>query len=404
MIRVLKQRKAQVLPDGEWDQLLSLESHRNELSLAGGERWQDLLLMMKAAKTYSSTTQSLDVVLQIYCIVSATERSPEHVNDTDQLIVNSFTLTTPTLHPIGLVLHPKAALLNHSCNPNAVVRCDARLSPHDSTFPQYGSLAIHALRPISKGEEITVSYIETTFPFRQRQQELQDRYFFTCDCDLCLQRQNAITDRFIPSNPRDAPLDPTALTEMEQRAESVFRDVESKPGSEASQTERLSDAVKSLAQSKVWPLHRYPFPQLRQQLMLALLAKQQFTDALYHLAVLVVKVDPVLFAQAHHPIRTIHAWTFWNLCTCVMEEWTRERPMQVEVPMLGLLSCAVMDDLVRALGLEVDMPGHLEQMVNVAYESVKREDLFWKEYCAHRQESRERAWSWIQNKIDDMAI
>jgi hypothetical protein len=38
-----------------------------------------------------------------------------------QFQVNSFTLSTPSLTPIGVAVSPGIALCNHSCEPNAVV-------------------------------------------------------------------------------------------------------------------------------------------------------------------------------------------------------------------------------------------------------------------------------------------
>src|SRR5690348_441136 len=91
-------------------------------------------------------------------------------------MVNCFTLVTPTFDPLGLSLHPLPALLNHSCDYNSVVR--------------YGSNGLHLevipMRKIRKDEEIKISYVDTTHPYRKRQDELRERYFFNCECPKCL--------------------------------------------------------------------------------------------------------------------------------------------------------------------------------------------------------------------------
>lgn len=73
LIRLIKQHKAGLLVEGGWEQLLALESHQDDLRTIGGhqgrQRWQDLLLMTQAIKSYSATELSLELILQLLCIV-----------------------------------------------------------------------------------------------------------------------------------------------------------------------------------------------------------------------------------------------------------------------------------------------------------------------------------------------
>ena len=65
-----------------------------------------------------------------------------------QFEINSFTLSSSSLSPIGVAMSPVVALCNHSCWPNAVV-----------VFPEGGKgIDIVAIRDIPVGEE--VNYIE----------------------------------------------------------------------------------------------------------------------------------------------------------------------------------------------------------------------------------------------------
>jgi hypothetical protein len=66
----LKQHKAGLIPDSEWDELLGLQSHYNDMLSAGGERWQDAFIMMKGIKTYCDTDHSQDTILRLTCTVS----------------------------------------------------------------------------------------------------------------------------------------------------------------------------------------------------------------------------------------------------------------------------------------------------------------------------------------------
>ncbi|KAI0305279.1 hypothetical protein B0F90DRAFT_1809064 [Multifurca ochricompacta] len=95
---------------------------------------------------------------------------------------NSITLTTPSLTPLGVCVSPSVALINHSCEPNAVV-----VFPRSTKDPttQEPEGQVIAIRDISPGEEIFTSYIDTTLPRAQRQTVLSATYNFACQCTLC---------------------------------------------------------------------------------------------------------------------------------------------------------------------------------------------------------------------------
>jgi hypothetical protein len=62
-----------------------------------------------------------------------------------QLQVNSFTLSSPSLSPIGVAMSPLIAMANHSCDPNAVV-----------VFPEGGgAMRVVAIRDILPGDEVS---------------------------------------------------------------------------------------------------------------------------------------------------------------------------------------------------------------------------------------------------------
>ncbi|VDB85283.1 unnamed protein product [Peniophora sp. CBMAI 1063] len=63
---------------------------------------------------------------------------------------------------------------NHSCLPNA---------SHEFNMPSF-SMEIHAVRPVAKGEEITVSYTDLSATAAERQAQLKP-YGFTCTCMAC---------------------------------------------------------------------------------------------------------------------------------------------------------------------------------------------------------------------------
>ncbi|KAH0984131.1 hypothetical protein GBA52_011308 [Prunus armeniaca] len=71
----------------------------------------------------------------------------------------------------GTAFYPLQSCMNHSCSPNA--KAFKREEDRD------GQATIIALKPISKGEEVTISYVDEDLPFEERQALLAD-YGFTC--------------------------------------------------------------------------------------------------------------------------------------------------------------------------------------------------------------------------------
>ena len=81
---------------------------------------------------------------------------------------NSFEMGAGT----GICLD--ASRINHSCIPNA----------HFSWNNNIERETVHAVRDISKGEEITISYVPAICTLKKRRRQLRP-YVFTCDCPAC---------------------------------------------------------------------------------------------------------------------------------------------------------------------------------------------------------------------------
>eukprot|EP00931_Biecheleriopsis_adriatica_P003795 TRINITY_DN105553_c0_g1_i1.p1 TRINITY_DN105553_c0_g1~~TRINITY_DN105553_c0_g1_i1.p1 ORF type:complete len:332 (+),score=60.96 TRINITY_DN105553_c0_g1_i1:43-996(+) len=68
-----------------------------------------------------------------------------------------------------------ACLLNHSCAPNAFHHWDEHRR----------RMVVHCMKPIKKGEEVTISYVKPFAKTADRQQQLREKYRFTCSCLVC---------------------------------------------------------------------------------------------------------------------------------------------------------------------------------------------------------------------------
>ncbi|GER53243.1 histone-lysine N-methyltransferase ATXR2 [Striga asiatica] len=81
----------------------------------------------------------------------------------------------------GTAFFPLQSCMNHSCIPNA--KAFKREEDKD------GQATVIAQRPIRKGEEITISYIDEDLPYKERQESLAD-YGFTCKCPKCIEEES----------------------------------------------------------------------------------------------------------------------------------------------------------------------------------------------------------------------
>ncbi|KAK1236420.1 hypothetical protein PQX77_000330 [Marasmius sp. AFHP31] len=106
----------------------------------------------------------------------------ELVDIISKFTTNTFTLSDPSLTPIGACVSPAAALLNHSCDPNVVAVFPGNDSNNKKGQPL---LEVVAIRDIKLGEQLLTAYVDTTLPTSLRQKTLKETYFFTCRCHLC---------------------------------------------------------------------------------------------------------------------------------------------------------------------------------------------------------------------------
>lgn len=88
----------------------------------------------------------------------------------------------------GTAMYATACKMNHSCHPNVVVLYK---QPSIGKMP----LCIHivALRDIEEGEELCISYIDSSEPVESRREELGN-YGFECQCEKCVRESNACSD------------------------------------------------------------------------------------------------------------------------------------------------------------------------------------------------------------------
>lgn len=145
-----------------------------------------------------------DLSLMMYRVLQ--QHSPDSLlsTDTPSLLYRCLQSLQYNAQPLSLTdlpsttiyaIFPSLARINHSCRPNAVfsfcIRDNAVL------------LCVLALKCITDGEEITVSYLtDLCVPIAQRRKLLTEAFKFTCECDCCLSEQEEKMHTIAPASAR----------------------------------------------------------------------------------------------------------------------------------------------------------------------------------------------------------
>ncbi|KAG0327160.1 hypothetical protein BGZ99_008250 [Dissophora globulifera] len=94
-------------------------------------------------------------------------------------VANSFGIRDSSDELLGFAVFPRACFFNHSCRPNVEKR---RRQGNKAREMEYWST-----RVIEAGEECCISYGDISKGRVERQQRLEDMYFFQCSCVRCLE-------------------------------------------------------------------------------------------------------------------------------------------------------------------------------------------------------------------------
>jgi len=152
--------------------LLGRDQDENLLSSSGDE---------PATKNYFSDERLLQIIRRnAFGGDFVTDRVVEQrwTNETNNNNSSSSSSdSSNTYMPQRLLGHyPVAAMINHSCLPNAVRVFCGRAQE---------IMVVHACQRIAQGEEIVWSYIPLTDPVAVRRQRLEQQHGFVCCCERC---------------------------------------------------------------------------------------------------------------------------------------------------------------------------------------------------------------------------
>ena len=213
-----------------------------------------------------------------------------------QIKVNEHSMGSPTQPMIGSCLVPGAALINHSCYPNA---------HHLSEGPE---LVVRSCRNIAKMEEIQIAYIDPTKPFKERQEALFTAYVFDCQCCRCSEGFEDRGEILTGDSIIDAPIH-LARSELDNLLHALSIDDQKLGGVEA----RIREICNIERSGKPWPLNTAPIPTIYLVLAKRLEEKQQWKEALHHWLKIVYVIDPLQYTDRFNPHRVEHLMSLAQL-------------------------------------------------------------------------------------------
>ncbi|KAF2436620.1 SET domain-containing protein [Tothia fuscella] len=365
VMELLSRKTNDKISNDQWINLLQLKSHLKELK---GDKEEAVGLLSAAAWNYSPYKDkfSAQFVKELTAMIKA----------------NALTLVNFEYQPLGLCLDPFVSYTNHSCSPNACVCMDG---PH---------LSLRTLQAIGKGEEILISYVDESLPRSKRQSELEESYFFKCDCSKCQRLMDTPEDRFllpveelrkqlaqlpddiISQVPNKA--NPTSF--MKKRCDSVqgielAGDVELhaiKTEDTGKSLLRLEQALWCISQISAWPANRYPYSSLRQAYFLKLLnSGRDFRKALWQGLKIYFDVNAILYPQKHHPVRLMHTYTLVVLTIVVLSDGHSEE----EYPNLNIVLNTLLHEALDNVALSHGDESRFAHVVRAKYNEVNADML-----------------------------
>ncbi|KAL9049757.1 MAG: hypothetical protein Q9162_007047 [Coniocarpon cinnabarinum] len=317
--------------------LMDMKSHLSTIMARGGERLEHVLVLSTGIHEYSGTPFGMEHVQNFFAVV----------------LTNSLTIWTPTMDPLGIAIDPLAAKANHSCDPNAVVVWDGV------------ELQFRSLSPIKKGQEVFISYIDPTQPYSRRQNELDEKFYFKCQCSKCQLQWSSPNDQFLREPKPEESYSSQSLVEESHQdiVRAVVDDMEGKSVSESdpdflgtkapqesttlslfkglrgltfaqkyayacfrksNTSGKLEDlavlnaGLQSCIRTGIWPEHRQPIPMIRQDaissyILIAHKYIESYVNAFKHALKVYFDCLPHMYSQTFHPIRVINKWTIANL-------------------------------------------------------------------------------------------
>ena len=169
LYRLLNMHKHDLLSSEQWAALNGLQPHVGEhVSSANA---QAVVGASEHARSRTGTELGFSEVLTLHCTVRTyVEMKDQHLHEHRQLLTNALCIHPAEGGTLGTSLDIVASLMNHSCEPNALI-----------VF-QGNSLRVRSIRKLVARDEITQCYTDVDMDVLIRRHMLKSDFFFDCHC------------------------------------------------------------------------------------------------------------------------------------------------------------------------------------------------------------------------------
>ena len=285
LIRLVILHQHRRLTDNQWQAILALESHKALIEQSKALDRAAIDAGIRLVKEVTKDDLSEYDLGDLYWRVNMIFPRPLIVSlfrtnalTCQQIKFNQHTVGSPMQPRLGSCLDPGAALINHSCHPNA---------HHLSEGP---ALVVRSCRKIAKNEEITISYIDPTQDFEERQKALFTAYAFTCQCSRCTEGFEEQGEMLTGDPILDTPVHFSksqlhallnALTDSNQDLDTVEAEIRA--------------SCNSLPSKQPWLINTYPIPNIYITLARRFEEEQRWEKALHNWLKIVYVIDPLRY-------------------------------------------------------------------------------------------------------------
>ncbi|KFY40413.1 hypothetical protein V495_05443 [Pseudogymnoascus sp. VKM F-4514 (FW-929)] len=177
---------------------------------------------------------------------------------------NTTSLLPPYYAGAGKAIDLVVSLINHSCDPNALI------------FYEGSQFRLRSLRRIQAGEEITIGYLPYEFGVWMRRELLNERYYFICGCNKCQE-----DDQELQSLAARGEFTISAFIEVQRK----FTDFTRKPFGNKTIQEVVA-AVRVISSpifgNRPWPINIHPMADMRARMAYMYSSSGNHRQALIH--------------------------------------------------------------------------------------------------------------------------
>ncbi|KAG0197251.1 hypothetical protein BGX28_009249 [Mortierella sp. GBA30] len=159
---------------GHWRELLSILPSHLLSCFYVYLRLRDAYLLLKLEENTKATIPSVTLTIDNTLFRTILYRE----------VANSFGIRDASDELLGFAVFPRASFFNHSCRPNIQKK---RRQGEKARQMEYWSTGV-----IQAGEECCINYGDISSGLEERQERLEDMYFFRCSCPRCLEEEEVI--------------------------------------------------------------------------------------------------------------------------------------------------------------------------------------------------------------------